>query len=110
MEIGSAPSLHHMELGRHYQMTSRMQSPQSRLLPDGRRLHLQHGPIDLIIEVWGSERKHAYLVAANRFQNILQELVDELPGLRSKASLNRKFDGPTARRMQAAAAPLAHFI
>ena len=29
--------------------------PQVALLPDGRRLHPHHGPIDLIIEVFGPE-------------------------------------------------------
>ena len=82
-----------------------MLAPQSRLLSDGRRLHLQHGPIDLIIEVWGENRDEAYAAATSRFQYILQELVDELPTLRSEARLNRRFDGPTARRMQAAVEP-----
>ena len=31
-----------------------MDAPQVALLPDGRRLHLQHGPIDLVIEAFGS--------------------------------------------------------
>ena len=84
-----------------------MLAPQSRLLSDGRRLHLQHGPIDLIIEVWGDNREDAYSAATHRFKNILQELVDELPMLRSKARLNQPFDGPTARRMQAAVEPYA---
>ena len=33
--------------------TSAMSGPQIAWLPDGRRLHLQHGPIDLIIEAFG---------------------------------------------------------
>ena len=84
-----------------------MLSPQSRLLPDGRRLHLHHGPIDLIIEVWGDARATAYTAATERFQTILQELADELPALRTEARVGRTFDGPTARRMQAAVAPYA---
>lgn len=84
-----------------------MLAPQSRLLSDGRRLHLQHGPIDLIIEVWGDNRDDAYAAATHRFQNILQELVDELPTLRSEARTNQAFDSPTARRMQAAVEPYA---
>ncbi len=31
--------------------------PQIALLPDGKRLHLQDGPIDLIIEAKGRERE-----------------------------------------------------
>ena len=30
-----------------------MNKAQSTLLPDGRRLHLQHGPCDLIVEAFG---------------------------------------------------------
>ena len=31
-----------------------MTGPVAAWLPDGRRLHLQHGPIDLILEAWGA--------------------------------------------------------
>jgi len=82
-------------------------APQSSLLPDGRRLHLHHGPIDLIIEVWGQNRADAYAAATGRFQTILQELVDELPTLRTKANATTAFESPTARRMQYAVAPYA---
>ena len=84
-----------------------MHAPQSSLLPDGRRLHLHHGPIDLIIEVWGQNRADAYAAATGRFQTILQELVDELPTLRTKANATTAFESPTARRMQYAVAPYA---
>ena len=30
-----------------------MNGPQAGMLPDGRRLHLNHGPIDLIVEAFG---------------------------------------------------------
>ena len=33
--------------------------PAASLLPDGRRLHLQHGPIDLVIEAWGPREEVA---------------------------------------------------
>lgn len=84
-----------------------MLPPQSRLLPDGRRLHLHHGPIDLIVEVWGDARSDAYAAATGRFQTILRELADELPALRTEARAEREFRGPAARRMQAAVAPYA---
>jgi uncharacterized protein len=60
----------------------------ARLLPDGRRLHLQHGPIDLVIEAWGTSREvtDAYRQAIARFSDILQVLVDELALLRQPAS------------------------
>ncbi|MGX9117171.1 UPF0280 family protein [Mesorhizobium sp. BHbsci] len=87
-----------------------MNGPQAHWLEDGRRLHLNHGPIDLIIEAFGdaSECRAAYGQAVARFQTILSELVEELPELRRPASLRpRAFAGPTARRMEAAVNPLA---
>ena len=33
--------------------------PQIALLPDGKRLHLQDGPIDLIVEAEGSDARGA---------------------------------------------------
>lgn len=87
-----------------------MNGPQSALLPDGRRLHLNHGPIDLIIEAFGEEAevRAAYSQATARFQTILSELVEELPDLRNAASPRpRAFHGSTARRMEAAVSPLA---
>ncbi|KUM25501.1 thiamine biosynthesis protein ApbE [Mesorhizobium loti] len=87
-----------------------MNGPQAHWLADGRRLHLNHGPIDLIVEAFGEagERRAAYAQAVARFQTILNELVEELPELRRPASLKpRAFAGRTARRMEAAVAPLA---
>jgi len=79
--------------------------PQITWLPDGRRLHMNHGPIDLIVEAFGDEgeRKAAYRQAAARFRAILEALVAELPALRRPAGASaRCFVGPTARRMEAA--------
>ncbi len=61
---------------------------QASLLPDGRRLHLHHGPIDLIIEAFGpdEERLCAYRQAADRFKDVLTELVADLPRLRAPVS------------------------
>ena len=44
------------------------------------RLHLQHGPIDLILHVDASEeiRKRLYSTAKKRFSTVLQELVAEM--------------------------------
>ena len=49
------------------------------------RLHLQDGPIDLIVEAFGAaeEIARAYRAAAARFGTILDELCAELPLLRS---------------------------
>ena len=88
-----------------------MQGAQAHWLPDGRRLHLNHGPIDLIIEAFGEagEVREAYEQMAARFGTVLGELVAELPELRRPAtpSRPRAFGGGTARRMEAAVAPLA---
>ena len=87
-----------------------MNEPQAHWLADGRRLHLNHGPIDLVIEAFGDavEVRAAYEQAVGRFQTILSELVEELPALRRPAAaVQRVFTGPTARRMEAAVSPLA---
>ncbi|MBM2710571.1 UPF0280 family protein [Mesorhizobium caraganae] len=88
-----------------------MQGPQVTWLQDGKRLHLNHGPIDLIVEAFGEadECRAAYDQAVARFQTILIELVEELPELRLPAFFMapRTFAGPTARRMEAAVIPLA---
>jgi ApbE superfamily uncharacterized protein (UPF0280 family) len=89
--------------------------PQIGWLADGRRLHLQDGPIDLIVEACGSEAnmRAAYNAAARRFTGLLDELCDELPMLRQAAEPTRcLLQGIVARRMHAAVAPFAadHFI
>jgi ApbE superfamily uncharacterized protein (UPF0280 family) len=85
-------------------------SPQIRLLADGRRLHLQDGPIDLIVEARGSKTDigAAYDAAAQRFTGLLDELCGELAGLRNAADPRRcLLQGVVARRMHAAVAPYA---
>jgi uncharacterized protein len=89
--------------------------PQSALLPDGKRLHLQDGPIDLVIEANGktTEVRAAYDAAARRFTGLLDELCAELTTLRQPADPARcALKGVVARRMHAAVAPFAaeHFI
>lgn len=83
-----------------------MTGPVGKMLADGRRLHLQHGPIDLIIEAWGPTDAvtRAYRQAAKRFETVLDELVDELPALR-KPGADTWFAGDIARRMRTAVAP-----
>jgi ApbE superfamily uncharacterized protein (UPF0280 family) len=79
-----------------------------RMLPDGRRLHLHDGPIDLIIEASGSSQaiSAAYNAAARRFVSILDELCGELPLLRSRAGRNSQRPlGAVAQRMFAAVEP-----
>lgn len=84
--------------------------PQTRLLADGRRLHLHHGPIDLIVEAFAgrTERAAAYRRITARFATVLEELVAELPELRRPAAAApRPFRGTTAQRMERAVGPLA---
>ena len=83
------------------------------LLPDG-RLHLQEGPIDLVIGLEGS--RAAIAEAARRataaFDGLLAGLVAELPLLRAPIGPDRpQFRGPVARRMADAVWPFrAGFI
>lgn len=86
--------------------------PQVMLLPDGRRLHLNHGPMDLIVEAFGTDREveAAYRQATERFSTMLAELVAELSELRRPFRTDRPpeaFRGPVASRMARAVAPHA---
>ena len=83
------------------------------------RLHLQHGPIDLVIGVDLASasmpgcRRLAFEAAHARFSTILDELVSELPYLKTRARQNSALPiGAVARRMVAAVTPFAndHFI
>jgi ApbE superfamily uncharacterized protein (UPF0280 family) len=79
-----------------------------RMLPDGRRLHLHDGPIDLIIGADGAPQAVcvAYEAAARRFVSVLDELSGELPLLRSQARKNSlRPSGAVAQRMFAAIEP-----
>jgi ApbE superfamily uncharacterized protein (UPF0280 family) len=83
---------------------------QIRMLPDGRRLHLHDGPIDLIVEAVGEphEVEAAYLAAGGRFRTILDELCEELVILRQACSADAPWPrGSVARRMLAAVIPYA---
>jgi ApbE superfamily uncharacterized protein (UPF0280 family) len=88
--------------------------PIAAVLPDGRRRHFQHGPIDLVLEAFGerSEMRAAYDQAWGRFQVILDELVAELPALRTPLGDGRPaVSGAIARDMvQACAAHRGIFI
>ncbi len=73
---------------------------------NGKRLHLQHGPIDLIIEADGApgDCTTAYDAAVECFQPVLQELVNELGLLKSAVhSLKVMPEGVVAKRMVYAA-------
>ncbi len=72
------------------------------MLGDGRRLHLQHGPIDIVAEAFGeaAEVGAAYRQAGECFAAILGDLVAELALLRRPLGETRPAPrGPVARRM-----------
>jgi len=75
-------------------------------LADG-RVHLQHGPIDLLIGVDGPPAACAEAIerAWRRFEPLLGELVHELARLRRCAQAHDRPDGEVARRMHAAVLP-----
>jgi uncharacterized protein len=80
----------------------KMNAPTSALLEDG-RLHLQHGPIDLIVEAFSDHQREidmAYEQASMRFSGLLSNLVLELKQLRTPLSDHfPRFDDPVAQRM-----------
>ena len=80
-----------------------MESPFAALLPDGRRLHLNHGPIDLIVEAFGPGRDAAYHQAIGRFGTVLDELAPQLEDLRRPSEDRPVLRGSIALRMQEAA-------
>lgn len=81
--------------------------PQRALLEDG-RLHLQHGPIDLVIGADGDvdEVAQAYDQATRRFATVLDRLMEELPELRQPlVEALPAVRGRVARRMAQAVWP-----
>jgi len=83
-------------------------SPQVQWLDKGRRLHLQHGPIDLIIESTGDTDsvQCSYHQAIDAFQSVLPDLVEELGFLRTPLRIDSARPlGVVARKMYAASMP-----
>jgi len=84
--------------------------PQVAFLPDGRRLHLQDGPIDLVVEAVGDSDAvaAAYVAAARRLAGLLDALCGELSLLRTPVGPSTPVPvGAVARRMHAAVVPYA---
>jgi len=77
------------------------------MLPGG-RLHLQHGPIEAIVQAWGpaEEVRAAYAQAAQAFPAILPGLCDELPLLRTRLPAPLP-EGAVGGRMHRACMPFA---
>ena len=79
---------------------------------DAQRWHFQHGPIDLVIGADGDAAAlaSAHAAAWQRFEQVLPELVQELPLLRqavSSKATDCPLKGPVARRMWQACRPFA---
>ncbi len=75
----------------------------------GGRLHLSHGPIDVVLRAWGEAENvaRARRAAAVRFPGILPELCDELSVLRSPVDSGARPGTPVGERMLSACAPFA---
>jgi ApbE superfamily uncharacterized protein (UPF0280 family) len=75
----------------------------------GKRLHLSHGPIDVVLKAWGTVEavRAAYAAAASRFPGVLPELCAELAMLRTPMHEGPRVAGPVARRMLDACRPFA---
>lgn len=89
-------------------MSGPMNGPSAQRLADG-RLHLGHGPIDVVLRGFGPP--HAVLAAetaaALRFRTILEEIVAELDELRRPVADDPFLQGAVPRRMLGACAPFA---
>jgi uncharacterized protein len=78
-------------------------NPTAAILSCGTRLHLQHGPIDLIISADG-QRECAFEAANARFRTVLTELVAELDALKQPITPTTICpNGAVAQLMHAAA-------
>jgi ApbE superfamily uncharacterized protein (UPF0280 family) len=75
----------------------------------GGRLHLSHGPIDVILRAYGAPDavEAAYLATAARFADILPELCRELPRLRAEIDSGSLPESSVGRRMADACRPFA---
>jgi uncharacterized protein len=73
----------------------------------GARLHLSHGPIDVVLKAWGPAGavRAAYAAACRRFPCILPELCDELLMLRTPMHEHPSVESPVGRRMVDACEP-----
>jgi hypothetical protein len=86
------------------------EQPTARFLPDGKRLLLQHGPINLVVQAFGDAAnvQAAHAAAVRRFDGLLAELCRELDLLRAPTDRLRTMpEGPIARCMVKAVLPFA---
>ena len=72
---------------------------QASLVGATERLHIQHGPTDLIIDADGPQRLALFEVAVEAMRDVLAGLAGELPLLRAPWHAAQRPSGPVARRM-----------
>ena len=78
------------------------------MMPCQTRLHLQHGPIDLIIGADGPLREAAFRAAELRFETVLEEIMTEIETLRAPIAMSsERPEGQIARQMFEAVHPYA---
>ena len=77
---------------------------QASLLGNRQRLHIQHGPTDLVIDADGPDRMALFEVAVEAMRDVLSGLADELPQLRAPFEATQPPSGQVARRMHDACA------
>jgi len=75
---------------------------QASLFGTGQRLHIQHGPTDLVIDADGPDRMALFEVAVGSMRDVLTRLAAELPHLRKAWQAQTPPSGPVARRMHTA--------
>ena len=85
-----------------------MWQPRMNKLP-GDRLHLNHGPIDVVLKAWGTPEavRAATRAAARGFPRVLPMLMEEIKELKKPISKKPKVKGSIAARMVAAAEPFS---
>ncbi len=82
----------------------------------GERLHLHHGPIDIVFQAVGERRDEAERRAVARFGTVLDELVSDLPILRRQcvddqghtSGAGQRLKGSISQAMAEAVQPHAH--
>jgi len=77
---------------------------QASLFGAGQRLHIQHGPTDLVIDADGPDRLALFEAAVEAMRDVLSGLAGELPHLRTPWQPHCPPSGPVARRMHDACA------
>lgn len=97
----------------HQQPDRRLPDNQRHARSGTPRLHLQHGPIDLIIDAQGrqNEVQLSYHQAVRAFDSVLDELSAQLGLLRQtlrRFTQQSSFSGDVAQRMFRAAQPFCH--